>query len=310
MRNTYCLVFHTQARNADRMPNFNFHYQTPSDSGTIPRRPIVKPRAAPACNNFLSNNLAKFIQLLLTAPHKKPAKLTPLSPEGGGSRGYQHPTKFCDSSADMAQHHTIAKAVPPWYDRGMNQPLDIPFRTRGRAARSIAFAEVRLLDGTDLAMLSEEKGVQAPALKRLSDRHHALARCLSSGMSEGDAALACGYVSSRVSILKSDPAFQELLAFYRDDTDRAYRDMHERLAGLSRDAVDELHTRLEDDIQAEEKKISVGQLLEIAKMGSDRTGYGPQSSQTVNVNVGIAAKLEAARRRVADRSAAALVIEG
>lgn len=191
----------------------------------------------------------------------------------------------------------------------MNQPLDIPFRTRGRAARDVAFAEVRALAETDIALLGAEKGSKAPPLKRLGDRHHALARCLASGMSDGDAAIACGYVQSRVSILKGDPAFQELLAFYREDTDRAYRDMHERLAGLSRDAVDELHARLEEDMEAEEKKIGIGHLLEIAKMGADRTGHGPQSSQTVNVNVGIAARLEAARRRVADRQASTAVID-
>lgn len=209
----------------------------------------------------------------------------------------------------MAPNHTIASAVILRYYTRMNQPLDIPFRTRGRAAKSIAFAEVRQLDKTDLALLGDEKGSKPTPLKRLGDRHHALARCLASGMAESDAAIACGYVISRVSVLKSDPAFQELLAFYREDADRAYRDMHERLAGLSRDAVDELHTRLEDDIQAEEKKISVGQLLEIAKMGADRTGHGPQSSQNVNVNVGIASRLEAARRRVSERQASQAVIE-
>lgn len=209
----------------------------------------------------------------------------------------------------MAPGQPLASPGASCYHRRMDQPLDIPFRTRGRAAKSLVFAEVRALDAADLSLLGEEKGSRAPALKRLGDRHHALARCLASGMTEADAALACGYVGSRVSILKSDPAFKELLAFYRDDTDRAYRDMHERLAGLSRDAVDELHTRLEEDMQAEEKKISVGHLLEIAKMGADRTGHGPQSSQNVNVNVGIASRLEAARRRVADRSASTAVID-
>jgi hypothetical protein len=189
----------------------------------------------------------------------------------------------------------------------MHQPLSIPFRTRGRAAAALHFAEVRALDTADIALLGAEKGSRAPALKRLGDRHHALARCLASGMPDGDAAIACGYVASRVSILKGDPAFQELLAFYRDDTQKAYRDMHERLAGLSRDAVDELHLRLEEDMDAEEKKISVGQLLEIAKMGADRTGHGPQSSQNVNVNVGIASRLEAARRRVAARASEVII---
>lgn len=188
--------------------------------------------------------------------------------------------------------------------------IDIPFRTRGRAAKALHFAEVRELDACDIGLLGAEKGSKAPPLKRLGDRHHALARCLASGMSEADSAMACGYVGSRVSILKADPAFRELLEFYREDTDRAYRDMHERLAGLSRDAADELHGRLEEDMQAEEKKISVGQLLEITKMGADRTGHGPSSNQNVNVNVGIASRLEQARRRVQDRQATPALIEG
>lgn len=180
----------------------------------------------------------------------------------------------------------------------------MPFRTVGRASRELVFAQIRDLDTADIAMLGEEKGVVSTPLKRLSDRHHALARCLASGMCESDAAIACGYVLSRVSVLKSDPAFQELLAFYRSETDAQYRDLHSRLAGLSMDAADELGERLEADMQAEvgEKKISIGQLMEITKMGADRTGHGPQSSSTnLNVNVDLAGRLEAARRRVADR---------
>jgi hypothetical protein len=192
----------------------------------------------------------------------------------------------------------------------MNGPINIPFRTRGRASKPLCFAEVRALAAPDLALLAEEKGSQAPALKRLTDRHHALARCLASGMTERDSAMACGYVLSRVSILKSDPAFKELLSFYRDSTNQQYMDMHERLAGLSRDAVEELRVRLEEDMQLEEKNISVGQLMEMAKLGADRTGHGPQSNQTVNVNLNVASRLEAARKRVQERAASTALIEG
>jgi hypothetical protein len=192
----------------------------------------------------------------------------------------------------------------------MDQPLSIPFRTRGRASRPLHFAEVRALTAADIELLAEEKGSRPSPLKRLGDRHHALARCLASGMKESDAAMACGYVLSRVSVLKSDPAFQELLAFYREDTNHQYRDMHSRLAGIASDAVDEIAERLEADSFLEEKSISLGQLLEIAKMGADRSGHGPQSSSTINVNVGIAAKLEQARRRVSERAASTAVIEG
>lgn len=160
--------------------------------------------------------------------------------------------------------------------------------------------QVRELDSADIALLQEERGSRAPALKRLSERHHALARCLASGMAEADAAITCGYVGSRVSILKADPAFQELLAFYRQQVDGKYLDMHGVLAGLSLDAAMELRERLEIDIESEAKKISVTQLMELTKLGADRTGFGPQSSQ-LNVNVDFADRLKAARERVAAR---------
>lgn len=179
-------------------------------------------------------------------------------------------------------------------------PFPDAFRTTGRARKMVSAALVRELDEVDVALLADERGTKAPALKRLSERHHALARCLASGMSEGDAAITCGYVLSRVSILKGDPAFEELLAFYRQDVQGKYLDMHGVLAGLSLDAAMELRERLEADAQADEKTISVGQLVELTKLGADRTGFGPQSSQ-INVNVDLASRLEAARKRVEQR---------
>lgn len=178
-------------------------------------------------------------------------------------------------------------------------PIDI-FRTTGRASAPLSAVQVRELDATDIALLGEEKGTKAAPLKRLSERHHALARCLASGMEDGDAAVTCGYVASRVSILKADPAFQELLAFYRGATESKYLDMHGVLAGLSLDAAMELRERLEDEMQSDEKKMTIGQLNELVKLGADRTGHGPQSSQ-LNVNVDLADRLQAARQRVAQR---------
>lgn len=170
----------------------------------------------------------------------------------------------------------------------------------GRASKPLTAVQARELDSVDVALLAEEKGSKAPALKRLSERHHALARCLASGMEPGDAAITCGYVASRVSILQADPAFQELLAFYRQDVNTKYLDMHGVLAGLSLDAAMELRHRLEDEMESNEKKFNVTALIELTKLGADRTGFGPQSSQ-VNVNVDLAGRLQAARERVAMR---------
>lgn len=184
--------------------------------------------------------------------------------------------------------------------------LDVDvLRTTGRAPRAVTGEVVRALDRADLALLGEEKGSVASPLKRISDRHHTLARYLAQGTAPGEAALICNYDPSRVSILLNDPTFKELVEFYRADVDRTYRGLHEKLFGLAMDAAEELATRLEEPEQA--KELSVTALIEVVKMGADRTGHGPQATNTnLNVNVDLATRLQAARERVAQRR----IIEG
>ncbi len=182
----------------------------------------------------------------------------------------------------------------------MDLDLEI-FRTHGRATMPLTWEIIGDLEEADIRALAVEKGSKPPALKRITDRHHALARNLASGMSEGEACYVCGISNSRVSILKADPAFQELINFYRESVNAQYADMHGRLANLSLDAIQVLSDRLEDSPD----ELSVNQLIEVTKMGADRTGFGPQSSSTqVNVNVGVADKLSAARARVRERRVA------
>jgi len=172
-------------------------------------------------------------------------------------------------------------------------------RTQGRAERDLAPVMVRALTGEDLSKLEEEKGSTPPSLmKRLSERHHALARNIASGMPDYEAAAITGYSPSRISILKSDPTFKELVHFYREKVDAKYADLHERLAGLSLDAARILQERMEEAPE----KITDGHILEIMKSGADRTGYGPATRSDVNVNVNIADRLQAARKRVAART--------
>lgn len=178
------------------------------------------------------------------------------------------------------------------------------FRTKGRAPKPVAAAVVRELDHADMVLLSSERGVKPSAIKRITERHHALARTIANGsMKIGEAAVLHGYTLSRVSILQNDPAFKELLAFYREDAQRPYRDLHVRLSGLATDAAEELSNRLEE----KPEDISIGQLVELTKMGADRTGFGPQAVN-LNLNVDLAGRLEAARKRVAMRKLT--VIEG
>lgn len=138
----------------------------------------------------------------------------------------------------------------------------------GRLAKPVEFEYVRELNEADLAALASiPANSTPPQIKRLSDRHHALARLLAAGTPEGEAAMILDYDISRVSILKASPAFQELLALYRSEVNREFATVIDHMAGLSRDALVVLRDRLEEN----EDKFSNNELMKIAADFSDRT---------------------------------------
>lgn len=169
-------------------------------------------------------------------------------------------------------------------------------RIKGRATKPVTVSRGEDLCRADLELLSASRGSRAPGIVKVRERHHALARCLASGMSEGEAAIATGYDRSRISILKSDPTFKELMSFYRAEVQERYFGLHERMAALGVDSVDELLDRLE----AEPEKFSVKDLRELAAFAADRTGHGPTAKQEVTHTVNFGARLEAARQRMID----------
>lgn len=174
------------------------------------------------------------------------------------------------------------------------------FRTRGRAAKVLAPIVVRDLRPEDFALLSVERGIEPPPIQKLRARHHTLARLIAQGTSVPDCSAITGYSGSRISILLGDPTFTELVSYYAGLVEEKYLDTHARLGELTTDAAELLRERMEDPETA--KAITVGQLTEIIKLGADRTGFGPTTTQNTNVTVGFASRLEEARKRVAQRT--------
>jgi hypothetical protein len=171
------------------------------------------------------------------------------------------------------------------------------FRTVGRGKMRLEFGEVRELTRDDLASAAEDRGTKNSPMKRLTDRHHAVARLLAGGKKPIEVAAIVGYDIGRIYMLQADPSFKQLLAFYRESIDAEYMQMHEQLAGMSLDALGILRERLEDT----PADFGAGMLLELVKVGADRTGAGPTSKSEININVGLAGRLDAARKRVAEK---------
>ncbi|HEY9155571.1 MAG TPA: hypothetical protein VIM69_10590 [Opitutaceae bacterium] len=200
----------------------------------------------------------------------------------------------------------MALAFPSraWYglSRKDRKAMDLEVRTTGRAPAVIELELAGEIREEDLRALALPRQSSAPPLKRLRDRHHRLAQLLASGETERDAAIICGYDLSRVSILKNDPAFKELLEFYRSKQMEKFDGFGNKLATIANEAADLLIEKLEDEDEAE--KLTVPQLMALAELGADRIGYGKQTNSTsLNVNVGLADSLSEARKRVAERRA-------
>lgn len=163
------------------------------------------------------------------------------------------------------------------------------------AAPPLEVLSTRALAADDLTLLSQpaaRKAHGAALIKKLRDSHHALAKLLAQGMKDVEVSAITGYTTVRIRQLKEDPTFGELLSFYREQLTIVERSFHDRLVSVGFDALQELAHRL-DENPAEFKP---RELKEVAEMVADRTGFGPKTTQ-VNVNVDLAARVEAARRR-------------
>lgn len=116
-------------------------------------------------------------------------------------------------------------------------------------------------------------------LKVLRERHHMAARLLASGMQQTLVCQLTGYTDSYLSTMKKAPAMQELIGFYSAKYENAAAAITERLrhAGLS--AVEKLMERI--DVEGE-NALNANELLGLAKLGLDRGGHGPTSTQNQN----------------------------
>jgi hypothetical protein len=171
--------------------------------------------------------------------------------------------------------------------------------TRSKGA-SASF--VRELVPADMALLLTERGVKAPMLKRINDRHHALARYLALGYSKTECSALTGYDPSRISILLADDSFKMLVSDYRGIADAQVDGFQDRALTLADSVLAELQERIENDPE----EIAVGTLLEVGKFARDSAGKMPvaKSVQT-NVNLNVGDRLREARQRVSASAAGA-----
>jgi hypothetical protein len=160
---------------------------------------------------------------------------------------------------------------------------------RGRKAKPFYAQVQRELNAGDLEVLLNppEVGEGLAIVKKMRNTHHMLARLLAEGRPPGECALVTGYSSSRISILQNDPAFKELVAYYRGQAQEKFLNVHERLASLGLAAIDELQERLEEDPDGFSKRelLDLGIAMMDRSVTQPKTGPGGGSGPAVALQV-------------------------
>lgn len=158
-------------------------------------------------------------------------------------------------------------------------------------ADHVRIASEHVANGTPVGVSN-----QVP-IKQLRAVHHRCAQLLAAGtLDQNQVAILCNFSPSRVSwLINHDPAFQELVAYYRSVMEQQFLDFVDIASDLSKDALVELQTRLDEKPET----FTNNQLFELVKTVADRSGNAPVTrSVSVSANVNLADRLRSARARV------------
>ena len=141
---------------------------------------------------------------------------------------------------------------------------------KGRRPAPIHYGPTRALTEVDIASMWERQSEGAkgiPRIKTLRYNHHLLAKAVASGKNLLECSQMCGLSVHRISDLKNDPAFQELVSFYAEELNEVYVDVHQRMAALGTSVLEELQERFE----AEPEKFTKRELMELFTTMADRS---------------------------------------
>ncbi len=156
----------------------------------------------------------------------------------------------------------------------------VPSRGKGRPRKSF--------DSLPDISVTPDAPANLKSLLSIRHSHHHLAQLLAAGeLNQNEISLITGYCPSRISILKRDPLFRQLMETYAENRRAIFVDALERMKNLGLSSLDELQRRLEEDPE----KFTRRELMEMSKIllsepkGSGVGGNGNSSSPNIALNV-------------------------
>jgi hypothetical protein len=167
----------------------------------------------------------------------------------------------------------------------------------GRRGRGYEILAVRELTADEVKNLHRAK---LPAVKRLRHAHQRLALLIATGLTDGEISTLTGYSLSRISSLKADPAFRQLISvkqgLIESHTVDQIAEYNSLILTNGIKAEQLIADKLDAAIEDEEDDIPWAVLLKASRDAADRVGLAKRSV-AVNVNVDFASQLQKAVQR-------------
>lgn len=157
--------------------------------------------------------------------------------------------------------------IPPGAEAELVTELDLGRGHGGRAGirkAPLTIELIRPLTPDDLPSITNPPpgSELVPRLAQLRSSHHRLAELIAAGRPPCEISIVTGYSASYISNLKSDPAFNELVAHYEFQKTEIFADAMERLKLLGLDGIEKLHERVNDP----EAKWTNKELMDLVEM--------------------------------------------
>ena len=173
---------------------------------------------------------------------------------------------------------------------GLGEPTAIPVTKEPLYVRDLTADDIKSVNTR--AAYGSQPGQSL--IQKLRAPHHTLARLVAEGKRHPECAVITGYTVEYIVMLERDPAFQELVAYYKENVSAVYLNVHERLASLGAMAMEIIQERMTDPEKV--KTMTTSQLREIMNDALDRSvapskvnqgggfGNGQNLPRAININ--------------------------
>lgn len=168
--------------------------------------------------------------------------------------------------------------------------------THARVREEPQIEVVRALTPDDLPAIQAGAPVGGPlqVVKSLRYSHHRLAELVSKGMAGPEISLCTGYSLTYISSIQRDPAFNELVNYYSEQTRVVFADSLDRLKALGLDATEKLQEALGDPTVKWSPR-ELMELTELCLLGPITAAAGAKTPPGASANLNLEVRFVGAR---------------